>query len=95
MNTCPCWRADWASFQPYFKVSGGLNGNQFERTVGGGDVLRRIDHDVAILPSVLRIEDVSTKRINQVQPLVPERQALLALNIRAVECSSGMVEELR
>src|ERR1700730_12435596 len=62
--------------------------------LGRGYVLRRIDDDVAVFRSVLVIENVSTKRRNKVQPLVPERETLLALNLSAIELLAGAGEEL-
>ncbi len=48
--------------------------NQFDVLFRSCDVLRRIDNDVAVLPTVLRVEDISAEGVDKVQPLVPKRQ---------------------
>jgi len=50
---------------------GRAEGDQLDVLLGAGNVLGRVDHDVAIFPTVLRIEDASAKRIDKVQPLTP------------------------
>jgi hypothetical protein len=42
-----------------------------------------------------RVEDVATERVDQVQPLIPERKTSLPLNVGAIKVVVGTVEKLR
>ena len=53
-------------------------GNQFDVLFGSRDIFGRIDNDVAVFPTVLGVEDISSEGVDEIQPLVPKRQALLA-----------------
>ena len=69
--------------------------NEFQVLAGRGHVLRRVDHDIAVFPAMLRVKNISAERIHQVQPFVPESEALFALNIRAIKVLLGPGEEFR
>src|SRR5271165_3286281 len=74
---------------------GRAEGDQLDVLFGGGNVLRRVDYDVTVFPAMLGVERVSAKRINQVQPFIPKREALVALDVRTVEVLVRAGKELR